>query len=184
MKFNLATYDGTVKRNSFGPVTFLYYAFFFDAFDASKAAAPCSCVSTIDNSVTRGTLPDMDPGTEQHVIRIRAVPTTRTDLICVRCGCFRTQFAIVPVPGSEEHVGVHKGCLLEYGSRRGAHTVASLNMTPTEPVREPEPEPLTTADDPLKTKPRRRQKPKVPPLDLRSDLEKEEDELRGLVGSD
>jgi hypothetical protein len=42
-------------------------------------------------------------------IKLDIEPTSRTDLLCARCGGFRTEFI---VRGSD-HVGVHKRCLRE-----------------------------------------------------------------------
>lgn len=43
-------------------------------------------------------------------LRVKLEPTDRTDLMCVACGGFRTQFLIVPGPGSEPQAGVHRKC--------------------------------------------------------------------------
>jgi hypothetical protein len=44
-------------------------------------------------------------------LRVRLEPTSRTDLMCLSCGGFRTQLLVVPGPGLEPQVGVHKACL-------------------------------------------------------------------------
>jgi hypothetical protein len=54
-------------------------------------------------------------------IKIRLESIKRTDLICVGCGCFRTEWAIVPAlppaalrypaPDVEPVAGVHTRCL-------------------------------------------------------------------------
>lgn len=49
--------------------------------------------------------------------KVELVHTTRTDLICIRCGGFRTELAVVPAPGCDEHVGMHKACAR--GGKRG-----------------------------------------------------------------
>jgi hypothetical protein len=55
-------------------------------------------------------------------IKIEIVPTDRTDLLCIRCGMFRTDYAVQPSPGAEQHVGVHAACLRE---ARGQSAVRS-----------------------------------------------------------
>jgi len=46
-------------------------------------------------------------------IKLDVEPTSRTDLLCVRCGGFRTEYE---VRGSD-HVGVHTRCLRERPTR-------------------------------------------------------------------
>lgn len=49
--------------------------------------------------------------------RVQLAPTRRTDLVCMSCGRFRTEFAVVPIGGdttreaNDSHVGVHRACL-------------------------------------------------------------------------
>lgn len=49
----------------------------------------------------------------RKTLRVRLVPTQRTDLLCIGCGQFRTQLAIVLGDESEEHAqaGIHKACV-------------------------------------------------------------------------
>jgi len=44
-------------------------------------------------------------------MKIRLEKVQRTDLICVGCGNFRTEWAIVPSPGAESQAGVHTKCI-------------------------------------------------------------------------
>lgn len=50
---------------------------------------------------------------ERRNIKIQLVATDRTDLVCVLCGRFQTEFAVVLPGGSgdEAHTGVHKRCI-------------------------------------------------------------------------
>lgn len=46
----------------------------------------------------------------RQFLRVTLVRTKRTDLMCIRCGGFRTEFAVV-APGETDqtaHVGVHR----------------------------------------------------------------------------
>ncbi len=58
--------------------------------------------------------------------RVQLAPTRRTDLVCMSCGRFRTEFAVVPVGGdatreaTDSHVGVHRACLANIHLRRRA----------------------------------------------------------------
>lgn len=49
-------------------------------------------------------------------IRIVLEKTTRTDLICIACGVFRTEYAIASAHG-EAQAGVHTRCLGALGKR-------------------------------------------------------------------
>lgn len=54
-----------------------------------------------------------------NFIRIKLVPTDRTDLICIYCYKYRTDQALEPTNGSEPMVGVHKGCIDAMHHKRG-----------------------------------------------------------------
>jgi hypothetical protein len=61
----------------------------------------------------------------KKTMRVRLAPTRRTDLVCMACGRFRTEFAVVPVGGDmtretvDSHVGVHRGpCMSSVHLRR------------------------------------------------------------------
>lgn len=62
----------------------------------------------------------------KRFLRIEIIPTRRTDLPCAGCGCFRTEFAIVPVTASEPprdadaHAGVHRACIDNLHMKRGS----------------------------------------------------------------
>lgn len=56
-------------------------------------------------------------------IRVRFVPTTRTDLICVACGGFNTDLAVEAATGREHQAGVHKRCVDRV--RRGVGTAVA-----------------------------------------------------------
>jgi hypothetical protein len=65
-------------------------------------------------------------------IRVGVAPTTRTDLLCILCGCFRCDMAIVsPVVSFtvEAHAGVHRRCWLR-PKRRRTPTPASATKPP------------------------------------------------------
>ena len=48
---------------------------------------------------------------KRKFVKVAIERVSRTDLICVSCGRFRTEWAIV-APGSDEPVaGVHAGCV-------------------------------------------------------------------------
>lgn len=52
-------------------------------------------------------------------IRIKLEKTTRTDLMCVACGQFRTEFACVPNSGTEDaQSGVHRKCIPTIHTKR------------------------------------------------------------------
>ena len=47
-------------------------------------------------------------------LRIMVVPTKRTDLLCMRCGRFGSQLAVVfpdRLDDQQAEAGVHKGCV-------------------------------------------------------------------------
>ncbi|HYX21404.1 MAG TPA: hypothetical protein VFA98_11225 [Thermoanaerobaculia bacterium] len=48
---------------------------------------------------------------KQKLMKIRLEKVQRTDLICIACNCFRTDWAIVPGPGVEPVAGVHSKCI-------------------------------------------------------------------------
>ena len=48
---------------------------------------------------------------KQKHMKIKLERVQRTDLICVGCGNFRTEWAIVPSPGVEPVAGVHSKCI-------------------------------------------------------------------------
>jgi hypothetical protein len=62
--------------------------------------------------------------------RVQLVPTRRTDLVCMSCGRFRTEFAVVPIGGDttretiDSHVGVHRACVDRVHSRRKTSKLA------------------------------------------------------------
>jgi hypothetical protein len=49
---------------------------------------------------------------DSRAIRVELAPTTRTDLVCIACGLFQTEYEIV-VPGLEgdPQAGCHTHCL-------------------------------------------------------------------------
>jgi hypothetical protein len=59
---------------------------------------------------------------KRRTLRVQLVETKRTDLVCIGCGQFRTQFAIVVTGESDEHAqaGVHKVCIgsIKVGGKR------------------------------------------------------------------
>lgn len=71
--------------------------------------------------------------------RVQLVPTRRTDLVCMSCGSFRTELAVVPVGGdttretTDSHVGVHRACLTNIHLRR---KVVGPNHDNPEPKRD------------------------------------------------
>lgn len=48
---------------------------------------------------------------KQKLIKVKLEKVQRTDLICIGCGCFRTDWAIVPTPGAEPVAGIHSKCI-------------------------------------------------------------------------
>lgn len=48
---------------------------------------------------------------KQKLIKVKLEKVQRTDLICIGCGCFRTDWAIVPSPGAEPVAGIHSKCI-------------------------------------------------------------------------
>jgi hypothetical protein len=48
---------------------------------------------------------------KQKLIKVKLEKVQRTDLICIGCGCFRTDWAIVSSPGAEPVAGVHSKCI-------------------------------------------------------------------------
>lgn len=59
-------------------------------------------------------------------VRLQLAPTDRTDLVCVSCGHFRTDLAIVRPGGSDRdaEAGLHSRCRAEiHAPARGAEAV-------------------------------------------------------------
>jgi hypothetical protein len=54
-------------------------------------------------------------------LRVELVPTDLSHLVCVGCGSFNVQFAIVVDndPDYDAHVGVHKKCISRVKAKRG-----------------------------------------------------------------
>lgn len=48
---------------------------------------------------------------KQKLIKVKLEKVQRTDLICIGCGSFRTDWAIVPTPGAEPVAGIHSKCI-------------------------------------------------------------------------
>ena len=46
-----------------------------------------------------------------QTIRVRLVPTERSDLVCLACGMFRTQYAVLSQASGGAQVGCHAGCI-------------------------------------------------------------------------
>jgi len=69
-------------------------------------------------------------------LRIRIAPTRRTDLCCIVCNRFRTEYAIIPVGGdaSRESVdaqfGIHRACRSGVHHKKGARPDASISVSP------------------------------------------------------
>jgi len=66
--------------------------------------------------------------------KIQVVSTERSDLVCIACGQFRTNFAVVVEGESDEHahVGVHKRCVdeIKVGGVRKARLDADRTAKP------------------------------------------------------
>lgn len=100
-------------------------------------------------------------------IKIEVEETSRTDLLCVRCGGFRTEFAV----RESDHVGVHTRCLREArppsavcGRKIDLDDEGELHVSVDGPVQRP--------------KRARSMKPVVVPIEDESPLDREERELR------
>lgn len=52
------------------------------------------------------------------MIKIQLEKTSRTDLICVSCGGFVTEYAIVRGGGFEPNAGIHRSCINDVHVRR------------------------------------------------------------------
>jgi hypothetical protein len=52
-------------------------------------------------------------------LKVRLEKTSRTDLVCIACGQFRTEFAIMTAESSSE-AGVHRECIGRVHVRRAA----------------------------------------------------------------
>lgn len=51
---------------------------------------------------------------DERFLRVRLVPTDRTDLICIACFTFKTEYAVQPYDArvtSDPVVGCHKSCI-------------------------------------------------------------------------
>lgn len=59
-------------------------------------------------------------GAKPITVRVRAVPTERTDLMCIGCGAFRTELAIETGWVREPLAGLHKSCVPHVKIARGA----------------------------------------------------------------
>lgn len=57
--------------------------------------------------------------TKPITVRVRAVPTDRTDLVCVACGGFHSDYAITKAGGGEPQAGIHSVCLPVLRVKRG-----------------------------------------------------------------
>lgn len=58
---------------------------------------------------------------KSKTIRLRLEKSTLTHLMCVRCGRFRAELAIVsPEPDVEPQAGLHKACAKAMHIKRGA----------------------------------------------------------------
>jgi len=67
-------------------------------------------------------------------VTFRLEPTTRTDLVCVACGGFRTEYAVALADGGESQAGAHAGCVERVRARRATRTRGrgpSNDVTPT-----------------------------------------------------
>ncbi len=51
-------------------------------------------------------------------IRVALVKTDLSHLVCIGCGKFNTDFAVVNGPDVEPEAGVHKKCILSVHARR------------------------------------------------------------------
>lgn len=53
-------------------------------------------------------------------LRVRLALTTETHLVCIACGRFRTELAIVVSAGNQEsHAGIHRKCIKDVKAKRG-----------------------------------------------------------------
>lgn len=60
---------------------------------------------------------------KRRTLRVRIEPTTLTHLVCIRCGGFRTELAIVTPSDHDDRepqAGVHKACAKAIHFKRGA----------------------------------------------------------------
>jgi hypothetical protein len=48
---------------------------------------------------------------KQRFCKVALEKVSRTDLICIGCGSFRTEWAIVPIGGAEPVAGLHTKCI-------------------------------------------------------------------------
>ena len=55
---------------------------------------------------------------KQKLMKIRLEKVQRTDLICIGCGNFRTDWAIVAAEGVEPQAGVHTKCIQELHQKK------------------------------------------------------------------
>lgn len=63
-------------------------------------------------------------------LKVQIEKTTRTDLMCIACGGFRTEFAIVP-EGFDPCAGVHRACIERVHVRRaGSAEKEEVNVNP------------------------------------------------------
>jgi hypothetical protein len=53
-----------------------------------------------------------------RTLKIQLVRTDRTDLCCISCGRFKTEFAVARADGEESQAGVHRKCLDDVKVRR------------------------------------------------------------------
>lgn len=61
-------------------------------------------------------------------LKVRLEKTTRTDLVCIGCGGFRTEYAIVSgVVEGESVAGVHRDCIADVHVRRAASTATAAS---------------------------------------------------------
>jgi hypothetical protein len=55
-----------------------------------------------------------------RTIRVQLVPITRTDLMCVVCGCFRTELGISHTGEGDMQSGLHRACIDAVHVKRGS----------------------------------------------------------------
>lgn len=64
-------------------------------------------------------------GRGKRALRVTIQKTTRTDLVCMSCGQFRTEFEVVRTGGHEPHVGVHRACIDHVHTKRSSPRAGS-----------------------------------------------------------
>lgn len=61
----------------------------------------------------------------RRALKVMVQRTKRTDLTCMACGRFRTEYEVVVAGGGEPHAGVHTACMESVHHKRSSPRAGS-----------------------------------------------------------